>query len=59
MKPKADWSTLFIFFAVKSKKAKKNVGSFFGTIYGAPICLWFYLTFSQKRQGIKTLKYII
>ena len=37
----------FVFFAVKSKKAKKKkiVGSFFGRIYGASICLRFYLTF--------------
>ena len=58
IKPKADWRAVdspkkrmneFGFFAVKSKKAKKNkfVHSFFGRIYGTPICLQFYLTFSS------------
>ena len=59
IKPKADWRAVnspknqtnkLGFFAVKSKKAKKKkykfVLSFFGKIYGAPICLQFYLTFS-------------
>jgi hypothetical protein len=38
----------FVLFAVKSKKSKqpKFVRSFFGRIYGAPICFRVYLTFS-------------
>ena len=35
-----------IFFAFHGKKTK-FVRSFFGRIYGAQICLWFYLTFSD------------
>ena len=58
IKPIADWRAVdsptkrtneFGFFAVKSKKQKKKtefVRLFFGRIYGAPICLRFYLTFS-------------
>ena len=29
-------------------KKKKSVHSFFGRIYGAPICFRFYLTFSRQ-----------
>ena len=39
---------VFVFFALKSRKAKKTnkfVHSFFGRIYSAPICFWYYLTF--------------
>ena len=36
--------TIF-FLPWRVKKQKKIVRSFFGGIYGMPICLWFYLTF--------------
>ena len=50
-------------FAAKGKKLKKPnfLHSFFGRIYGLPICLQFYLTFSttnfaKKTQKLKTLQ---
>ena len=56
----ADWSAedspqkmneciclFFRFFAFKGKKQNTFLRSFFGRIYGAPICFWFYLTFSS------------
>ena len=59
IKPKADWravdssnkrSNEFVFYAVKSKKTNSFVRSVFGRIYGAPICLRFYLTFSRFKS---------
>ena len=64
IKPKADWRAIdslkkrtkricFLFFAMKSREAKKKIFcSFFRRIYCAPICLQFYLTFvSSKMLG--------
>ena len=37
-----------VFLEYKAKNKNKFVCSVFGRIYGAPICLWFYLIFSKK-----------
>ena len=45
------WMNEFVLFAVISKKADRTnsfICSFFGRIYGAPICFRFYLTFSTQ-----------
>ena len=39
----------FCFFTLRVK----NINLFFGRIYGAPICLWFYLTFSSAQKDFK------
>ena len=39
------WFFFFAFLLFTAKKPHKFVRSFFGRIYGAPICFWFYLTF--------------
>ena len=64
IKPKADWRAIdspkkrtkeFVcFFAAKSNKQKTNktnlfVRPFFRRIYGEPICLRFYLIFSDLK----------
>ena len=49
-----------VFFAVKSKKPKRTpfVNWFFGRIYGVPIYLQFYLTFTNYRnQGEDVVKH--
>ena len=57
IKPKAVWARRrfsqkmnkrICFVCREKQKSKQNkfVRSFFGRIYGAPICFWFYLTFS-------------
>ena len=35
------------------KTVSRFVRSFFGRIYGAPICVWLYLTFSRKCKHVK------
>jgi hypothetical protein len=63
IKPQADWwaidspkkqtNKFVLFFAVKSKKAKKKKNRwfvFFGRIYVAPFCLRFYLTFKRYNR---------
>ena len=56
IKPYADWLAIkissFKYFPTVMAKKTEFVCSFFGRIYGAPICFWFYLTFSSL-TGIK------
>ena len=56
IKPYADWLAIkissFKYFPTVMAKKNESVCSFFGRIYGAPICFWFYLTFSSL-TGIK------
>jgi hypothetical protein len=50
----------FVLIAVKSKIANKTnsfVCLFFGRIYNAPICFWFYLTFMLA--GFQSSKFLL
>ena len=46
------WNFDFKLQVFADGKAKKNVHSVFGRIYGTPICLRFYLTFISTRSAL-------
>ena len=42
-------------FACRDKQKRKEIRLFFGRIYGAPICFWFYLTFIKAPVNIQNI----
>ena len=49
---KKEWTNFFSHVCHEKQKSKQNkfICSFFGRIYGAAICLWFFLTFRSKNS---------